>query len=529
MTNKREVLFGNEARERLFRGTEVLAKAVMVTMGAMGRNVVISRGDNIPHVTKDGVTVALSVMPDDPVEAVGASILREASIKTAMIAGDGTTTSVVLAYEIMKRGLSLVSEGANPVLINEYISLACKKVLSKLEEVKEEVTDNRLYDVAKISSNNDEHLGKIISDVIIKTGKYGVVKVDNSMTSETYYRLLDGFIIDKGYISPYYANNVKSEAVYENPLIMLVDMEMQRLTSEFSVLMNTVFTKINRPLIIIAREINGELESTLTLNRVNQKLPIVVIKAPNIGENQKQIIKDISIATGASIIGEEYGLMYKDVNESHFGGCEKITVSEHQTIMLKPKGDSKEIEERIKSLTHLIDDIQTHESKRDLCKKRIANMKDGVGIIYVGANTEVELKEKKDRIDDSVNATKAAQQEGIVQGGGVTLYRIGKELKEGEKESDYEDVVYDACMKPLEVICTNAGYIDDKLDIIKHHVLTDNKGFDVKGGVFVDMIESGIIDPKKVTRVALENAVSVSMQMLITEVASYETIGKEGI
>ena len=521
MTTTREVLFGNDARTKLFKGAELLAKSVSVTMGAMGRNVVIARGENMPHVTKDGVTVASSIMPSDPVEAVGASILREASIKTAIIAGDGTTTSVVLAYNIMKAGLEMVKRGENPVIINQGINDGLSKVLAALEEAKQEVTNDKLFNVAKISANNDDHLGKVISEVIIKTGKYGIVKVDNSTTHETHYKVLDGFIVDRGYISPYYANNAKSEAVYENPLIMLVDMEMQRMSTEFINVMEIVLGKLKRPLVIIAREVNGELESTLTLNRVNHKLPIVVIKAPNFGETQKQIIKDISIATGASIIGEEYGLTYKEVNESHFGSCDKITVTQYQTIMIGARGVETEIRERVEQLEYLISEAQ-QEAQKDIYRKRIANLKDGVGIIYAGATTEVELKEKKDRIDDAVNATKAAQQEGIVAGGGTTLYKIGDKLMR-EAPTLYEAIVYEACMKPLEVICNNAGYDGEKLETIKQCLIDENMGFDVKSGQFANMIEAGIIDPKKVTRVALENAVSVSTQMLITEVASFET------
>jgi chaperonin GroEL len=520
----REVLFSNDARKRLFKGAEILAKSVAVTMGAMGRNVVISRGNTLPHVTKDGVTVARAIIPSDPVEAVGASILREASIKTAIIAGDGTTTSVVLAYNIMKTGIEMIEQGENPVLINEGINKALAKVIAKLDEAKQEVTNERLFNVAKISANNDEHLGNVISEVIIKTGKYGIVKVDNSPNENTYYNVLEGFIIDRGYINPYYATNNKGEAVYEKPIILLFDMEMQRMTSDFSLLMESVM-ELSKPIVIIAREINGELESTLLLNRVNNNLPVVVIKAPNVGETQKQIIKDISIATGAAIIGEEYGLTYKQVTEQHFGTCEKITVTPNQTIMLGAAGSEENIKNRIEYIESLISGALV-DSQKDIYRRRIANLKDGVGIIYAGATTEVELKEKKDRIDDAVNATKAAQQEGIVAGGGTTLYKIGHELL-AESQSIFENIVYEACMKPLEVICSNAGFINEKLETIKQHLLTENKGFDVKSGTFVDMLEVGIIDPKKVTRVALENAVSVSTQMLITEVASFE-INNEG-
>lgn len=545
MRKERQVLLGNDAKDKLRKGMNTLASAVEVTLGANGRNVVIQRQGMKPHVTKDGVTVAKSVMPNDPIEMIGASLIREASLKTAEDAGDATTTSTVLAKHMINAGLDVVLEGANPVEIKLGIEKAVQKAVSKLKEYSKPCeTQETLFNVATISANNDAELGRVIADVVSQTGKYGVVKVENSTTVDTYGEVIKGMTIDKGWASPYFSNNNKMEARYNNPYIMVCDLELSGMTPEFAKVLGDALIQDKRPLVIIAKDINGEFLQTLIMNKHSDNIPVVCIKAPSFGDIQKGIMEDICIATGASIVSEELGLPVSAVTRAEFGTCETIIVSQEKTVIMKGNGDEILINSRMEQLEMLMNDSK-HDKQKDMYRKRIANMKDGIGIIYVGATTDTELMEKKDRIDDAVCATKAAQEEGVIAGGGTTFLRIAHDL--GEPKNIGEEIVYQALQAPFEQVLKNSGIedevspknvvqmffmalfgysaiqspIEDKKELVLSHYY--GNGINAKNGQLVDMFEEGIIDPTKVARVALENAASVACLFLTTECVSYET------
>lgn len=544
MTTERQVLFGQEAKEKLRKGMNTLASAVEVTLGANGRNVVIQRQGMKPHVTKDGVTVARSVMPSDPIEMIGASLIREASLKTAEDAGDATTTSTVLAKHIINAGLDAVEDGANPVEIKAGIEKAVQEITAELKKLSKPCeTSEVLFHVATISANNDPELGKVISDVVEQTGKYGVVKVENSSTTETYGEVVKGMTIDKGWASPYFVNNNRMEARYTNPYIMVCDMELSGMTKDFVEVLRKGLFEDKRPLVVIAKDVNGEFLQTLVMNKHSENLPVVCIKAPSFGDIQKGIMEEICIATGASIVSEELGLPVSSVTREHFGTCETIIVSQDKTIVMKGNGSEEEVNSRMEMLEALLKEAK-NDKQRDMYKKRIANMKDGIGIIYVGATTETELMEKKDRIDDAVCATKAAQEEGVIAGGGTTFLRIANTLK--APKTIGERIVYEALEAPFMQVLKNSGFDGDGDSVLSFsqsilwllgmynpsYELEDKKkiilqseygyGINAKNGELVNMFEAGIIDPTKVARVALENAASVACLFLTTECVSYE-------
>lgn len=512
----RQVIHGEEAKSKLEQGVKTLASAVKVTLGAMGRNVVIAHAGNTPHVTKDGVTVARSIRPADPIEAIGADIVRQASIKTAIVSGDGTTTSCILAEALITKGLEAVRRGKNPVELVKEMNECGNHVIEKIKAQAVPVSNqDHLMHVATISANNDHELGKVISDVVGKTGRYGSIRVENSQSSETYGKVENGVVIDKGYIDPHFSTNEKLEAIYENCMIMVCDMELSRFSPGFMKAWENIVEQgqAPKPLLLIAREINGEMKSSLVLNKVKNNFPVVAVKAPNAGDIQGNILQDICAATGATLISEEYGLPLEKVELKHFGGCDKVVVSGKKTILFGAKGSKADLEARIETIKSEIDD-NPDERKLSILKARIANLKDGLGVIYAGANTEVELQEKKDRIDDAVCATKAAQEEGIVAGGGVALLRASWI----DLESEGAKVVRYACEQPFLNILSNAG-LNILLGIEE---VKENIGVNVKTGETVNMIEAGIIDPCKVTRVAFENALSVASQLLLCETVSYE-------
>lgn len=518
MTTKREVLFGNEAKEKLRLGAEVLSKSVACTLGALGRNVVIKRANMLPHVTKDGVTVARAITPADPIEAIGADILRQAAIQTGELAGDGTSTSTVLAMSLINMGLDAVLKGEDPIVIKQGIESGVKNVVAELKKLSKPVeNDETLLNVATISANNDPELGKIIADVVGKVGKFGVVKIENSHDEKTFGKILEGMIVDSGWSSPYFANNNRMEAVYDSPLILVCDMELTNMTPEFVALVEMAAVQEKRPFILIAKEANGALHGTLTMNKQKNGLPVVVIKAPNVADIQKQLLEDICIATGATMVGDEVGLPLKNVKLEHFGQCERIIVSENDTAIIKGAGSVEAVNNRVEVIKHLITEA-TNERQKAFLERRIANIKDGVGVIFVGAVTEAELLEKKDRVDDAVCATKAAQEEGIVAGGGTTLLKISQTLT-SNKQNIGEYMVYDSITSPYCRILENAG-IKPEVYGFDHE---PGIGIDVKTNQKVNMVEAGIIDPTKVVRVALENAGSVACLFLTTECVSYET------
>lgn len=524
MTTKSIVLTGQQAKEKLRRGANTLADAVEVTLGANGRNVVIQKGSMPPHVTKDGVTVAKSVTPDDPIEKIGALLIREASMKTADEAGDATTTATVLAKWMINWGLKEVSDGKNPVTIKHGIEQAVKFAIEKLKGFSRPCESlDTLINVATISANNDKSLGQVIAEVVGSTGKHGVVKIENSHTTETYGEVSNGMTIEKGWASPYFANNVKMEAVYRNPAILVCDLELTNVTPEFLNTMKMVITDSKRPLVIIGKEINGEFLQTMVLNKVKGDVPVVCIKAPSFGDVQKGIMEDICIATGGRIVSDELGLPIQNVTMSDLGSCDNITISSEKTVIVKGGGSEERITERVEQLTTLMNDSM-NDRQKDMFKRRIANIRDGIGIIYVGAITDTELEEKKDRVDDAVHATQAAQEEGVIAGGGVTYLHVSNLIStEFENENIGSKIVQEALRMPFAQILYNSGC--DNTDAMDKAVMKMPYGYGInaKTGEMVEMFNEGIIDPAKVARVALENAASVACLFLTTECVSCET------
>lgn len=518
MTTQRVVKFGLDGREGLRKGAQTLADAVSVTMGAKGRNVVIKKGNDPVHVTKDGATVAKSVYPHNRLEAIGAELLREAATKTAEVSGDSTTAATVLAMSLINQCLDAVEQGQNPISIKSGIESGVKKVVERLKELSKPLEDyDTLLNVATISANNDAVLGKVIADVVHKVGQYGVVTIENSNSTATRGKVLEGMVVDSGYLRREFINDIaREEVVYEDPYILVCDAELTTMTPEFVSVMESALIE-NRPLVIIAKEINGNLLSVLMLNKVQKGYPIVAIKAPNVEEIQKQLMEDICISTGATMIGEVQGIPYSKFEKHHFGTCEKIIVTESTTVFIKGAGNEKKISDRVASITHLLSE-STNERQQAFLKRRIANIKDGVGMIHVGALTPAELKEKMDRVEDAVCATQAAQEEGVVAGGGTTLRTISNEIDKEENDYIGEQIVYKACVAPFRQILSNAGHdMPNAVPDFKY-----GTGIDVRTMQEVDMFNAGIIDPTKAIRVALENAASVACLFLTTECVSYE-------
>lgn len=532
---KREVLFGSEAKEKLKQGAKILHDAVSVTLGASGRYVVIqkhgfqknSRNELVlipPHVTKDGATVAESIIPPGEIEAVGASLLRQAATKTADDAGDATTTATVIGYAMIEMCIDAVNQGHNPVKIKQGIESGVHKVVEELKKLSKPVENQQtLKQVATISANNDEYLGELISDVVGKVGKHGVVKIEDSSNHETKGTVIEGMIIESGYTSPHFVTNQgTNEVEYYNPLIMVADMEFSRMTSDMiKVLEQTVINNTPQPFVLISRMTTGDVEGALIMNKIQKNMPWVAINAPNMAEVQKDIMLDICAGTGATLIGDALGRPLKEFNPEYFGTCEKIIVKEGKTVIIRGYSKEGEVDARVKSIETQMDEAKS-EAAREVIKRRIANLKDGVGVVYVGCRTQSELLEKKDRVEDAVRATMAAQEEGVVAGGGSALYHIAQNTQTEDKG---EAMVYAAIKKPMERILDNAGM--GKLHVGVSNLIGSSYGIgvNVKTGEEVNMLEAGIIDPTKVTRVALENAASVAILFLTTECVSYESKG----
>lgn len=538
MSNTR-LLKGEEAKTRLKAGIDMLADAVKVTLGAAGRNVVISHGGGDPHLTKDGVTVAKSIRPEDPVERAGAYMVRQAASKTANDAGDGTSTSIVLSQSLITAGLSAIKNGANPMQIKTGIEKGLSVVKDIIKTNSMQITDSKdLENIAIISANGDEKMGKLIAGVVGRVGKTGEVKVQYSKTSETTAEIVDGMVIDRGFTSPYFATNAKMEAEYENVLVAVIDFEVVKI-AEIMHLMESVVNKIQQDetqgtktaLLIIARNIEGEALSTLLMNKVKHQMPFVVVKAPGFGTAITEILEDICIVTGAALISDDHGLNVKNANIDHVGICEKVIVTKDRTVLIGGHGNQAAIDNRYKMLETLVSEAKS-EREASPYQRRLSAMRDGVGIVYVGGTTDVEAGEKKDRIDDAICATKAALEEGVVAGGGVTYLKcvdtiqvknkLGshKILTENKGEEIGIEILMHALQSPFNQIMDNAG-LDTKDIYSRLSKLNYPMGYDLKSNQFVNMIEAGIIDPAKVSRVALENAVSVACAVLTSEAVSY--------
>jgi chaperonin GroEL len=509
--------FGPEAREKLVSGIDKLANAVTSTLGPNGRNVVISNNQGYPQSTKDGVTVAKNISLEDPIEELGVQLVKQAAIKTADGAGDGTTTSTLLAQEMVKNGLSSLNQGANAVTIKRDIDKAVKEVVTTLRKsISENITsEDQLKQVATISANNDPEVGQLIATAMEKVGREGVVYIEEAKSEDTYLETVEGMQFDRGYKSHFFVtDNNTMTCTLENPFILIADKRFQSIKELLPVLEG--IGAQSRPLFIIAEDIDGEALATLIVNKMRGTLKVCAVKAPDFGDRRKLILDDIAILTGGQVFSTDKGMKLDKFSWDWFGQARLITVTKDQTTIVDGKGQSEGIETRIEELQQQIEKAKTPFEKEKL-QERLAKFVGGVAIIHVGGNTETEIKEKKDRVDDALQATKAAIEEGIVPGGGAALIYAREAIT--NRDTIGGKIVYKACSAPFMKILTNAGYEKEAaFGLINNFDLTNTwTGYNLETEVFVNMKEAGIIDPSKVTRCALENAASVAGTILLTE------------
>jgi len=519
--------FGPEGRQKLVKGIDKLADAVVSTLGPNGRNVVISNEQGFPQSTKDGVTVAKSISLSDNVEEAGVSLVKQAAIQTANLAGDGTTTSTLLAREMIKSGLSHLNNGANAVEIKRGIDKAVQQVVSALRENAEEITsEEQLEQVATISSNNDPEVGKLIATAMDKVGREGVVTIEESKSGETYLETVEGIQFDRGFKSPYFVtNNSTMSAVLDKPYILIADARFTKVKDLLPVLEGVSGT--GRSLLIIAEDIDNEALATLVVNKMRGTIAVCAVKAPDFGDRRKLVLEDIATLTGGEVFSKEKGMKLDKFSWDWFGESRTVTVTKEQTTIIDGKGETGRIEARIEELQQQIEQATTPFEVEKL-QERLSKFVGGVAIVHVGGNSETEMKEKKDRVDDALQATKAAIEEGIVPGGGAALLYAREGITESKEESEAVKVgkrlVYKACGKPFDQILTNAGYTQNDMYPILMEIGRMGDvgtkpwfGFNIKKETIINMKEAGIIDPAKVTRAALENAASVAGTILLTE------------
>ncbi|WP_370397869.1 chaperonin GroEL [Tenacibaculum dicentrarchi] len=518
----KDIKFDVDARNGLKRGVDALANAVKVTLGPKGRNVIISKAFGAPHVTKDGVTVAKEIELEDSLENMGAQMVKEVASKTNDLAGDGTTTATVLAQAIVKEGLKNVAAGANPMDLKRGIDKAVIAITEDLAKQSKEVGDSseKIQQVASISANNDKVIGDLIATAFGKVGKEGVITVEEAKGMETYVDVVEGMQFDRGYLSPYFVTDAdKMIATLDNPYILLFDKKISNLQEILPIL--EPVSQSGRPLLIIAEDVDGQALATLVVNKLRGGLKIAAVKAPGFGDRRKAMLEDIAILTGGTVISEERGFSLENATLDLLGTAETVTIDKDNTTVVNGAGDDTQIKARVNQVKAQIETTTSDYDKEKL-QERLAKLSGGVAVLYVGAASEVEMKEKKDRVDDALHATRAAVEEGIVAGGGVALVRAKKVLKaittENLDETTGIQIVYKAIEAPLRTIVENAG---GEGSVVINKVLEGKKGFgyDAKSEAYVDMLEAGIIDPKKVTRVALENAASVAGMILTTECA----------
>ncbi len=518
----KDIKFDIEARDGIKRGVDALANAVKVTLGPKGRNVIIGKSFGGPTVTKDGVTVAKEIELEDPVENMGAQMVKEVASKTNDLAGDGTTTATVLAQAIVKEGLKNVAAGANPMDLKRGIDKAVEAVIADLEKQAKEVgnSSDKIKQVASISSNNDQEIGDLIAEAIEKVGKEGVITVEEAKGTDTYVDVVEGMQFDRGYLSPYFVtNSEKMTADFENPYILLYDKKISSMKDLLPVLEPVAQT--GKPLLIIAEDVDGEALATLVVNKLRGALKIAAVKAPGFGDRRKAMLEDIAILTGGTVISEERGFTLENTTIEHLGTAEKVAIDKDNTTVVNGSGDEELIKNRVNQIKAQIETTTSDYDKEKL-QERLAKLAGGVAVLYVGAASEVEMKEKKDRVDDALHATRAAVEEGIVAGGGVALVRAKASLNgiktDNADEATGVQIVNRAIESPLRTIVENAG---GEGSVVISKVLEGKKdfGYDAKSETYVDMLNAGIIDPKKVTRIALENAASVAGMILTTECA----------
>ena len=516
----KQIEFNSDARAKLKRGVDTLADAVASTLGPKGRNVVIGKKFGTPHVTKDGVSVAKEVELKDPIENLGAQIVKEVASKTADIAGDGTTTATVLARALVTAGLKSVAAGANPIDLKRGIDKSVTAVVEALRNLSQEVgTDNdKIKQIATISANNDDSIGALIAEAMRVVGNDGVITVEEAKGTETEVKTVEGMQFERGYLSPYFVTNQeKMTAEMDSPLILLVDKRISTMKELMPVLEPAAQT--GRGLVIVAEDLDGDALATLVVNRIRGALKIAAVKAPGFGDKRKEMLEDLAALTGGTVISEEKGLTLADATLDHLGSAEKIEITKDKTTVINGAGEAAEIRERVRVIRLAID-TATSDYEREKLQERLAKLAGGVAVLYIGAPTETEMKEKKDRVDDAVAATKAAVEEGIVAGGGVALIRCKSVLDQVKTSNSDEkmgvDIVRRALSEPLRQIVANAG---GNGDVVTHFVAEGEAayGYNARTSEYGDMIEMGVIDPTKVTRTAIENAASIAAMILMTE------------
>jgi len=516
----KQVKYNVEARDALKRGVDILANAVKVTLGPKGRNVIIDKKFGSPSITKDGVTVAKEIELKDPIENMGAQMVKEVASKTADIAGDGTTTATVLAQAIVTAGIKNVAAGANPMDLKRGIDKAVAAIVENLKAQSQTVGEdnNKIKQVASISANNDEVIGALIAEAMGKVGKDGVITVEEAKGTETEVKTVEGMQFDRGYLSPYFVTNAdKMEAELESPYILIYDKKISNMKELLPVLEKQVQT--GKPLLIIAEDLDGEALATLVVNKIRGSLKVVAVKAPGFGDRRKAMLEDIAILTGGTVISEERGFKLENADLSYLGTAEKVVVDKDNTTIINGAGVSEDIKARVNQIKAQIDTTTSDYDKEKL-QERLAKLAGGVAVLYVGAASEVEMKEKKDRVDDALHATRAAVEEGIVAGGGVAFIRAIEALEGMKGLNDDETtgiaIVKRAVEEPLRQICQNAG-IEGSIVVQKVKEGTADFGYNARTDVYENLIAAGVIDPTKVGRVALENAASIAAMLLTTE------------
>jgi len=516
----KEISFDRDAREKLRSGVDALANAVKVTLGPKGRNVVIQKSFGAPQITKDGVTVAKEVELEDAVENMGAQMVKEVASKTADIAGDGTTTATLLAQSMIGAGLKNVTAGANPMDLKRGIDKAVQAVIADLQQQSEVVGDDfeKVKQVGSISANNDEEIGTLIADAMKRVSKDGVITVEEAKGTETYVDEVLGMQFDRGYLSPYFVTDTENMVTeYEDPYILIHDKKISNMQDIVPILEKVV--QAGRPLLIIAEDIESQALGVLVVNRLRAQLKVVAVKAPGFGDRRKAMLEDIAILTGGTVISEEKGYKLENTELEHLGTAEKVAIDKDNTTIVNGRGENDQIEARINQIKQQIE-ATTSDYDKEKLQERLAKLSGGVAVLYVGAATEVEMKEKKDRVDDALHATRAAVEEGIVAGGGVALVRAIKALEAisgaNEDQTIGVQIVRKALEAPLRTIADNAGV---EGSVILQRVLAEKEsvGYNARTDSFEDLKKAGVIDPTKVTRIALENAGSIAGMLLTTE------------
>lgn len=516
----KEILFNIEAREELKKGVDTIADAVKVTLGPKGRNVILEKQFGAPHITKDGVSVAKEIELEDPFQNVGAQLVKEVAAKTGDDAGDGTTTATVLAQSIVSVGLKNVTAGANPMELKRGIDKAVAQIVKNIAKQAESVGDDydKIEQVASVSANNDAEIGKLIADAMRTVTKDGVITIEEAKGIETTIEMVEGMQFDRGYISPYFVTNTeKMEAELENPHILIYDKKITNLKELLPILEPAVQT--GRPFLIIAEDVEAEALTTLVVNRLRSSLKICAVKAPGFGDRRKEMLEDIATLTGGFVISEEKGVSLEQATLEMLGSAEKITVDKENTVIVNGAGEKAKIDERVAQIKAQIETTTSDYDKEKL-QERLAKLAGGVAVLYVGAASEVEMKEKKDRVEDALSATKAAIEEGIVPGGGVAYIRAIDSLSELKAETDDEatgiEIVKRAIEEPLRQIVSNAGK-EGAVIVQKVREGKKDYGYNARTDKFENFITAGVVDPAKVSRVALENAASIAGMFLTTE------------